>query len=78
MATSFHLARTLQAAGYHLAGRGSLRSSSRSLTSRCRRSAYDRDLNFLLDQEWAVHLAAAENYYEVGKFEVSLPHYREG
>jgi tetratricopeptide (TPR) repeat protein len=71
-----HLARALRQAGCYAAAAHSLERfldlAGREIPS----YHYDRDLSFVLDELWAVHLAAAEDFARAGAPAAAVPHYR--
>lgn len=74
--TSFYLGRALQAAGYHLAAARQYQNFLIIAAQPIPGYRYDREMNTLLDEPWAVHLAAAENFAAVGRFADALPEYQ--
>lgn len=73
---SFHLARAFQSAGYFLAAAHEYEDFLRLVSQPLAAYRYDRELNFLVDEQWGVDLAAAENYALVGDYAQALGHYQ--
>ncbi len=74
---SYYLAEALQAGRYHAAAARAFEQFLVEATLPVAGYRYDRELSYLLDEQWAGHLAAAENLVLVGDYARAIPHYRE-
>jgi tetratricopeptide (TPR) repeat protein len=73
---SFYLARGFQGGGYlQLAGQ-QYETFLTEISEPRPAYRYDRELNYLIDQDWAVELAAAECFSAAGDLRSSLKHYQ--
>ncbi|MCL2646662.1 MAG: tetratricopeptide repeat protein [Phycisphaerales bacterium] len=73
---SFHLARALQQAGYHQAAAAEYEQFLNTIAIPVAGYRYDRELNYLMNEQWAIHLEAAENYVVCGHYQQAIPHYQ--
>ncbi len=74
--SSFYLGIALQQGGYHVAAAREYEHFLEVSELPIAGYRYDGELNYLLNMQWATHLAAAENDARVGDFHAALPHYR--
>jgi tetratricopeptide (TPR) repeat protein len=75
--SAFYLARALQAGGYHLAAAKEFERFMSVASLPVPGYRYDRELSYLIDEQWASALAAAENFARVGEYAGALPHYEK-
>jgi tetratricopeptide (TPR) repeat protein len=73
---SFYLARAFQAAGYHQAAAGEYVQFLQAVAVPVAEYRYDRELSYLIEEQWATHLSIAENEMLVGDFANALPYYQ--
>ncbi len=74
--SAFYLARALQAGGFHEAAAKEFEHFMDLAAIPVPGYRYDRELSYLIDEEWATHLSAGENYAVVGEYAAALRHYR--
>ncbi len=73
---SFYLARALQSGGYLQLAGTQYETFLTQISEPRPAYRYDRELNYLIDQDWAVELAAAECFSAVGDTRGALLHYQ--
>lgn len=73
--TEFYLAHAFQQAGYHHEAAVSFEAVLSMLAEPVASYRYDHDLVFLMHEDWALHLAAAENFYVTQDWSNALRHY---
>lgn len=73
--SAFYLARAFQSGGYHLAAAKEFERFMALATLPVPGYRYDRELSYLIDEQWASALASAENFTRVGEYAGALPHY---
>jgi tetratricopeptide (TPR) repeat protein len=73
---SFYLARAFQAAGYHQAAAAEYEKFLEAVALPVPEYRYDRELSYLIEEQWATHLSIAENAVLVGNFPVALAYYQ--
>src|SRR5207237_332280 len=69
-------ARSLQAGGYHLEAAHEFERFMTVASLPVAGYRYDRELNYLIDEMWAAHLASAENDVAAGEYKLAIPHYQ--
>lgn len=74
---SFHLARALQAAHYHAAAAATFEQFLAEASLPVAGYRYDRELSYLIEEQWTGELSAAENEVLVGDYARALPHYQK-
>ena len=74
---SFYLARAFQSAGFHKAAAAEYNQFLETAALPVPGYRYDRELNYLIEEQWATHLAVAENDVMIGDYARALPHYDE-
>ncbi|MGN6367841.1 MAG: tetratricopeptide repeat protein [Phycisphaerae bacterium] len=74
---SFYLARAFQSAGFHKAAAAEYNQFLETAALPVPGYRYDRELNYLIEEQWATHLAVAENDVMIGDYPRALPHYAE-
>jgi tetratricopeptide (TPR) repeat protein len=75
--SAFYLGRALQAGGYHLAAAKEFERFLELASVPVPGYRYDRELSYLIDEEWTAELSAAENFARVGEYVGALPHYQK-
>jgi tetratricopeptide (TPR) repeat protein len=73
--SAFYLARSLQDDGFHKAAAHEFERFLEISGYPVPGYRYDRELSYLIDEQWASHLAAAENFARVDDYNAALPHY---
>ena len=73
---SFYLARGFEAAGYHQAAAAECEKFLQAVALPVPEYRYDRELSYLIEEQWATHLAIAENAVLVGNFPQALAYYQ--
>ncbi len=74
---SFYLAGSFQQAGFYRQAAAGYEDVISMLAEPVASYRYDRDLNFLSHESWALHFAAAENYFVSHEWSRALAHYLE-
>src|SRR5206468_2813016 len=74
--SAFYLARALQGAGFHRAAAKEYERYLEISALPVPGYRYDRELSYLIDEQWAAHLAAAENDVLADNYAASVPHYQ--
>jgi tetratricopeptide (TPR) repeat protein len=74
---SFHLGRALQYARYHAAAAATFEQFLAEASLPVAGYRYDRELSYLIEEQWTGDLSAAENFVLVGDYAKALPHYRK-
>jgi len=75
--SAFYLARSYQAGGYHLAAAKEFERFITLASVPVPGYRYDRELSYLIDEEWTAALSAAENFVRVGEYVGALSHYQK-
>jgi tetratricopeptide (TPR) repeat protein len=73
---AFYLGIALQLGGYHLAAAKEYEHFLEVSELPVPGYRYDAELSYLINMQWASHLAAAENYARLGDYHAALGHYR--
>ncbi len=74
--TAFYLARAYQASGYHAAAAAEYEEFLRITALPIPGYRYDRELNYLIEEDWATQLAIAENRVLVGDYASAVTSYQ--
>jgi tetratricopeptide (TPR) repeat protein len=74
--SAFYLGIALQLDGYHLAAAHEYERFLELAEMPVPGYRYDGELGYLINMQWAAHLASAENFARLGDYHAALPHYR--
>jgi tetratricopeptide (TPR) repeat protein len=75
--TAFYLGRALQSDHFHHAAARVFERFIALAGLPVAAYRYDRELSYLIDEQWAAHLAAAENFSLAGEYVEAIPHYQK-